>query len=136
MPTMSDVQSGNIKSHFVILAASRSGSNMLCRMLDSHPAILCHHEIYNPKGIRLAVTLRETDFTLGTMAERERDPEFRPQVDIDIDALCRSSLDLCNLRQSVGLASSSFFAPSRFTCRCSANPHPAANKTASAPPVT
>jgi len=85
MPTMSDVQSGNIKSHFVILAASRSGSNMLCRMLDSHPSILCHHEIYNPKGIRLAVTLRETDFTLGTMAERERDPEafleriwFRP----------------------------------------------------------
>lgn len=54
-------------------------------MLDSYPSILCHHEIYNPKGIRLAVALRETDFTLGTMAERERDPEafleriwFRP----------------------------------------------------------
>ena len=63
-----------IKARFVILAAPRSGSNMLCTMLDSHPAILCHHEIFNPKGIRLALRLRDTDFSLGTVSEREQDP--------------------------------------------------------------
>jgi len=85
MPAASSLQPELIKRRFVILAASRSGSNMLCRMLDSHPSILCHHEIYNPKGIRLAVALRKTGFTLGTTADRERDPEaflehvwFRP----------------------------------------------------------
>jgi len=59
---------------FVILAVPRSGSNMLCTILDSHPSILCHHEIFNPKGIRVALRLRDTDFTLGTMAERDADP--------------------------------------------------------------
>jgi LPS sulfotransferase NodH len=63
-----------IQTRFVILAAPRSGSNMLCTMLDSHPAILCHHEIFNPKGVRLALRLRESDFSLGTVAEREADP--------------------------------------------------------------
>ena len=53
---------------------SASGSNVLCTMLDSHPAILCHHEIFNPKGIRLALRLRGTDFSLGTVAQREQDP--------------------------------------------------------------
>jgi hypothetical protein len=63
-----------IKTRFVILAAPRSGSNMLAAMLDSHPSILCHHEVFNPKGIRLALRLRETDFSLGTVGEREQDP--------------------------------------------------------------
>src|SRR6202051_4647549 len=70
-----------LKSRFVILAAPRSGSNMLCTMLDSHPSILCHHEIFNPKGIRLALRLRDTDFALGTVAQREQDPRrFLEQV--------------------------------------------------------
>ncbi len=63
-----------IKTRFVILAAPRSGSNMLAAMLDSHPSILCHHEIFNPKGIRLALRLRETDFSFGTVGERDHDP--------------------------------------------------------------
>lgn len=64
---------GPIRAKFVILAAPRSGSNMLCTMLGSHPSILCHHEIFNPKGIRLALRLRETGFVLGTVDERGRD---------------------------------------------------------------
>ena len=69
------------KTRFVVLAAPRSGSNMLCAMLGSHPSILCHHEIFNPKGIRLALPLRDTDFTLGTVTERERDPlEFLSRI--------------------------------------------------------
>ena len=64
-----------IQPRFVILAAPRSGSNMLCTMLDSHPSILCHHEIFNPEGIRLALRLRNTEFRLGTVADREQDPE-------------------------------------------------------------
>lgn len=75
MPAASKSPTAPIKRRFAIMAASRSGSNMLCTMLDSHPGILCHHEIYNPKGIRLALPLRDTDFTLGTTAERDRDPE-------------------------------------------------------------
>lgn len=46
---------------FVILAAPRSGSNMLCSMLDSHPDILCHHELFNPAGIFYALPMRESD---------------------------------------------------------------------------
>ena len=37
-------------TRFVILAAPRSGSNLLCTLLDSHPEILCHHEVFNPVG--------------------------------------------------------------------------------------
>ena len=61
-------------NRFVILAAPRSGSNMLCTMLGSHPRILCHHELFNPKGVRLALPLRGSAFTLGSIDERERDP--------------------------------------------------------------
>ena len=75
------IDARTIKTRFVILAAPRSGSNMLCTMLDSHGSILCHHEIFNPKGIRLALRLRDTDFTLGTVAQREQDPqEFLQRV--------------------------------------------------------
>ena len=36
---------------FVILAARRSGSNLLCSLLGSHPHVRCHHELFNPNGI-------------------------------------------------------------------------------------
>lgn len=75
MPPASNLQPAQTNRRFVILAAPRSGSNMLCTMLDSHPSVLCHHEIYNPKGIRLAVSLRETGFTLGTVTDRDGNPE-------------------------------------------------------------
>ncbi|BDX05400.1 hypothetical protein [Planctobacterium marinum] len=59
---------------FVILAAPRSGSNLLCTMLNSHPDVLCHHEVFNPDGIFVAVPLRDSDFSLGTLAQRDADP--------------------------------------------------------------
>ena len=59
---------------FVILHATRTGSNFLCTVLNSHPDILCHHEIFNPHVIGLARHLQGGDFQLGSMAERESDP--------------------------------------------------------------
>ncbi len=63
-----------IKKRFAVLATPRSGSNMLCGMLGSHPLILCHHEIFNPKGVRLALELRDSDFSLGSVDDREQAP--------------------------------------------------------------
>lgn len=60
---------------FVILHATRTGSNYLCTVLNSHPDILCHHEIFNPHVVGVARHLQESDFRLGTIEERERDPE-------------------------------------------------------------
>jgi len=59
---------------FVILAAPRTGSNLLCTLLNSHPRVLCHHEIFNPRFVRYALTLRDTGFDLGSLEERDRDP--------------------------------------------------------------
>lgn len=66
-------------TRFVILAAPRTGSNWLCTMLDSHPDILCHHELFNPDYILLAQSCRDGALApgtldLGTIDERDRDP--------------------------------------------------------------
>jgi LPS sulfotransferase NodH len=66
---------------FVIIAAPRTGSNMLCSMLNSHPQILCHHELFNPEGIHCALDWRVAGAGFGTLADRDRDPrEFLAQV--------------------------------------------------------
>lgn len=66
---------------FIILNATRTGSNFLCTVLNSHPDILCHHEIFNPHVIGVARHLQDSDFRLGSMAERESDPvEFLDRV--------------------------------------------------------
>jgi LPS sulfotransferase NodH len=59
---------------FVIVAARRTGSNLLCTLLDSHSEILCHHELFNPRGIFQALDRRREGFDLGTIAERDEDP--------------------------------------------------------------
>ena len=63
---------------FVVLAAPRTGSNWLCTLLDSHPRVLCHHEIFNPEAIHLsrglAARLDSSSLGLGTLEERERNP--------------------------------------------------------------
>lgn len=61
-------------TNFVILAAQRTGSNFLCTLLNSHPEILCHHEIFNPRGPMYAVTHRDGALNLGSAEERDRDP--------------------------------------------------------------
>lgn len=59
---------------FVILAAPRTGSNMLCTIVGAHPDVLCHHELFNPRGIFTALEYRDLDLGWGTMAERDRAP--------------------------------------------------------------
>ena len=58
----------------MILAAPRTGSNMLCTLLASHPDVLCHHEVFNPDGVFYALELRDGSFDLGGIEERDRDP--------------------------------------------------------------
>ena len=65
---------GFARTRFVILNAPRTGSNFLCTVLNSHPDILCHHEIFNPHVIGVARHLQGADFCLGTTEEREGDP--------------------------------------------------------------
>jgi LPS sulfotransferase NodH len=65
---------GSGAARFVILNAARTGSNYLCTVLNSHPEVLCHHEIFNPHVVGVARDLQVSGFQLGTMEERERDP--------------------------------------------------------------
>lgn len=66
---------------FVIIAAPRTGSNWVCSMLNSHPEILCHHEIFNPDGIHYALDHRGGDIYFGTLAERDSAPlDFLAQL--------------------------------------------------------
>ena len=58
----------------MILAAPRTGSNMMCTLLGSHPDVLCHHELFNPRGIFYALDLRDGSFDLGGIEERDREP--------------------------------------------------------------
>lgn len=58
----------------MILAAPRTGSNMLCTLVGSHRDVLCHHELFNPRGVFYALELRDGSFDLGTIEERDRDP--------------------------------------------------------------
>lgn len=55
---------------FVIFAAPRTGSNLLCSLLNAHPDILCHHGLFNPGGVHWARDRRGS----GDVAERDRDP--------------------------------------------------------------
>lgn len=76
---MSGVDVG--RTRFVILAAPRTGSNMLCTLLGSHPEILCHHEVFNPSGIFYALDCRDGRIDLGAADDRDRRPlEFLDRV--------------------------------------------------------
>jgi LPS sulfotransferase NodH len=59
---------------FVIFAVPRSGSNWLCSLLNSHPEILCHHEIFNPERMIYSTTYPEGHFNFGTVEERDCHP--------------------------------------------------------------
>ena|ERR1700722_456293 len=76
-PTASEAPGAALKPdpvRFAIIAAPRTGSNMLCTMLNAHPEILCHHEIFNPGGIHYALDHRDGQLDLGSVAERDRHP--------------------------------------------------------------
>jgi LPS sulfotransferase NodH len=55
---------------FVIFAAPRTGSNLLCSLLNAHPEILCHHGLFNPGGIHWARDWQGS----ASPAEPDRDP--------------------------------------------------------------
>jgi len=59
-------------NRFAILAAPRTGSNLLCTFLNSHDEIVCHHELFNPSGIFTAKGYDGAE--LGSVAERDGDP--------------------------------------------------------------
>ncbi len=56
------------------MAAPRTGSNLLCTLLNSHPEVLCHHELFNPNGIFYALEYRDGSMDLGSMEARDREP--------------------------------------------------------------
>jgi hypothetical protein len=61
-------------TRFVIFAAPRTGSNLLCSLLDSHPDILCHHGLFNPEGIHCAARWCDVPGRLGRVDLRDHDP--------------------------------------------------------------
>jgi len=61
-------------TRFAILAVPRTGSNLLCTLLNSHPEILCHHELFNPQGIFLALSQRDRSSDLPSLHERDVAP--------------------------------------------------------------
>lgn len=61
-------------TRFVVISAARSGSNMLCGMLNSHPQVLCHHEMFHPINVWYAFGYRDGEIDLGTTQERDRSP--------------------------------------------------------------
>jgi LPS sulfotransferase NodH len=61
-------------ARFVIFAAPRTGSNLLCSLLNAHPHILCHHGVFNPQGIHHARDRSDLAEVLGTITERDADP--------------------------------------------------------------
>ena len=65
---------GTAPRRFVILAARRSGSNLLCSLLGSHPDVRCHHELFNPSGIFTALDERDDATPADALAARDRDP--------------------------------------------------------------
>lgn len=59
---------------FVIFAAPRTGSNLLCGLLNAHPDILCHHGVFNPDGIHYARDCRDCMSDLLDGVSRNSDP--------------------------------------------------------------
>ncbi len=61
-------------TRFVILAVPRTGSNLLCTLLNSHPQILCHHEVFNPQGVFTALDYRGHGLAVESLQQRDHDP--------------------------------------------------------------
>src|SRR5258706_3016978 len=63
------------KTRLLIACQPRTGSNWLCSLLQSHPQILCHHEVFHHDEIYYAVGHRDGRLShLGSTHERDRDP--------------------------------------------------------------
>jgi LPS sulfotransferase NodH len=60
---------------FVVFAAPRTGSNLLCSLLNAHPEVLCHHGLFNPQGIHCAREHPGCAARFGSVSDRDRDPK-------------------------------------------------------------
>jgi hypothetical protein len=62
-------------TRFAIAAFPRTGSNWLCGVLDSHPQVLCHYEVFHPHAVYYAHAFpeRRPEF-LRDVARRDADP--------------------------------------------------------------
>jgi len=58
---------------FVIFTVPRSGSNLLCGCLNSHPEIICHHELFHPQDIYYSLDHRDGDINY-TIKARDKNP--------------------------------------------------------------
>lgn len=61
-------------TRFAILAAPRTGSNLLCTLLNSHPRVLCHHEVFNPQGVFTAHDYHGDVLNVDSLGQRDDDP--------------------------------------------------------------
>ncbi len=63
-------------TRFVVVCFGRTGSSWLCSLLQSHPAILCHGELFSPKGIQYGPGYLECSETAPSWSidSRDRDP--------------------------------------------------------------
>jgi LPS sulfotransferase NodH len=59
---------------FVIVCTGRTGSNLLASSLDSHPDIICHHEVFNHEGIHVSLSFGGPQVPFGTVEDRNRRP--------------------------------------------------------------
>ncbi|MEM6673506.1 MAG: hypothetical protein AAF726_11735 [Planctomycetota bacterium] len=81
MPSIRRILSSDFGSYghkpFVLLYTPRTGSNLLAALLDSHPDVLCHHELFNPEAPHPSLSVREgaEAFDFGTAAERDAAPD-------------------------------------------------------------
>jgi LPS sulfotransferase NodH len=61
-------------THFLITGVRRTGSNLLAGMLDSHPEITCHHELFHPMGIYYSLSYRDEMTGCRTIKQRDKAP--------------------------------------------------------------
>jgi LPS sulfotransferase NodH len=58
---------------FVIFGHPRCGSTFLCSLLESHPKILCHYEVFHPSDISTVYGFRDKISGIGVYTPQTRD---------------------------------------------------------------
>ena len=61
-------------TRFALLTHPRCGSTYLATLLNSHPQVLCHGELFYQHQVFYAVGYRDGSLHLATPAERDADP--------------------------------------------------------------
>ncbi|MGE0372706.1 MAG: sulfotransferase [Gammaproteobacteria bacterium] len=78
--TITDVPLPGGVEKFVIISTPRTGSNLLCGMLNSHPRVTCFHELFHANGIYYGPA-NNGRFDFGTIDDRDSRPhEFIQKI--------------------------------------------------------